>query len=98
LILAGNAVGTTTRFGLCQSSDDGIRLIRQQNFPSHAADLLKKGDTRRLDCFLYDAPSIVEMISLITTGITPLLTDLYPCIDNHNLQEGIAERNSCGRI
>ena len=89
LILAGDVVGTTTRFGLCQSSYDGIHLIRQQNFPSHTADLLKKGDTRRLDRFLYDAPSIAEMISLITTGIMPLLTDLYPCIDDHNLQEGL---------
>jgi hypothetical protein len=42
LILAGDVMGKKTRLGLCQSSGDGIRLFREQNLPSHTADLLKK--------------------------------------------------------
>ena len=42
VILAGDVGGTKTTLGLCQSSEDGIRLIRAQNFPSKAYDGLKK--------------------------------------------------------
>jgi glucokinase len=42
LILAGDIGGTKTILGLCQSSENGIRLVQAQNFPSKAYNSLKK--------------------------------------------------------
>lgn len=74
---AVDVIGTKTRVGLCQSTEDGIHLIQEQNFPSHTADLPKKGWARRLDYFLFGAPSSAEMILLITAGISLPVERIY---------------------
>jgi glucokinase len=71
LILAGDVGGTKTRLGLCQLAEDGIRLIRAQNFPSKAYGGLKKiveefiEDTRQIKaaCFGIAGPVIAGTVA-----------------------------------
>jgi len=75
LILAGDVGGTETRLGLCQSSEDGISLIRAQNFPSKAYDGLKKiieefvKDTRRIKAACFGVAGPVIAGKAVTTNL-----------------------------
>ena len=76
MILAGDVGDTKTILGLCQSSEDGISLIRAQNFPSKAYDGLNKiieefvKDTRRIKaaCFGVAGPVIIAG-NAVTTNL-----------------------------
>ena len=75
MILAGDVGGTETRLGLCQSSEDGISLIRAQNFPSKAYDGLKKiikefvKDTRRIKAACFGVAGPVIAGNAVTTNL-----------------------------
>ncbi|HUI68121.1 MAG TPA: glucokinase [Nitrospirota bacterium] len=75
LILAGDIGGTKTLLGLCQSSEDGIRLIRAQNFASKAFGALKKiikefiSDTRRIKAACFGVAGPVIAGTVVTTNL-----------------------------
>jgi glucokinase len=75
LILAGDVGGTKTMLGLCESSKDGISLIRAQNFPSKAYGGLKKiieefiDDTRRIKAACFGVAGPVIAGNAVTTNL-----------------------------